>query len=370
MNRFPLVVTLLVLSPCLVVSQTATTTRPAKSTAAGAQRPAQTRFKAIFEPVNFKQDLTLFDVFFVSKDEGWVSGAAGTILHTKDGGNSWTAELGGDPQSQGEELKHLFFTNATHGWAQSWNTMFRSTDGENWQQVSGDFRGDAFFVSDVKGFRTVGGRMYATQNGGTSWKEVFACHAKMEVEGLTQEKSCDVWVLQFPSARVGYAMGDKRIVEKTEDGGASWKVLVGPEEPDDQRVWAAFFLDEDTGYAARSGTNLYRTTDGGQTWQGVVAKLPGGIDTQLKFADHEVGWSCMGSTLAYTVDGGKHWTSREVRFPAPVVAFSLPARDRGYVVGAHGMIYRYRIVPSDYAAKGMLDAPMMPEAPSTRTPPQ
>jgi photosystem II stability/assembly factor-like uncharacterized protein len=49
----------------------------------------------------------------------------------------------------------------------------------------------------------------------------------------------------------------------------------------------------------RSGTNLYRTTDGGQTWQGVVAKLPGGIDTQLKFANHEVSWSCMGSTLAY-----------------------------------------------------------------------
>jgi photosystem II stability/assembly factor-like uncharacterized protein len=49
----------------------------------------------------------------------------------------------------------------------------------------------------------------------------------------------------------------------------------------------------------RSGTNLYRTTDGGQTWQGVVAKLPGGIDTQLKFANHVVSWSCMGSTLAY-----------------------------------------------------------------------
>jgi hypothetical protein len=59
-----------------------------------------------------------------------------------------------------------------------------------------------------------------------------------------------------------------------------------------------------------------------------------------------------------------------VRFPAPVVAFSLPARDRGYVVGDHGMIYRYRVVPSDYTAKGMLDAPMMPEASATHTPAQ
>lgn len=178
MNRFTLMLALLVLSPCLVVSQTATTRKLAQSTAAGAQKASPAKFKAIFEPVNYKQDLTLLDVFFVSKDEGWVSGAAGTTLHTKDGGNSWTAELGGDPQAQGDELKHLFFTNATHGWAQSWNTMFRSTQGENWQQVSGDIRGDAFFVSDVKGFRTVGGRMYATQNGGTRWKRGFQLPSK------------------------------------------------------------------------------------------------------------------------------------------------------------------------------------------------
>jgi photosystem II stability/assembly factor-like uncharacterized protein len=367
MKRFVSVLALVLYGTGVTFAQTRQAGTPAPTITA--QKASQPKFKAIFEPVNYKQDLTLLDVVFVSKDEGWVSGAAGTILHTKDGGNSWTAELGGDPQAQGEQLKHLFFTNVKHGWAQAATTMFRSTDGENWQRVNGDIRGDAFFVSDVKGFRTDGGRMYATQNGGTSWKQVFTCHAKMEVEGLTQEKNCDVWVLQFPSANVGYAMGDKRIVEKTQDGGATWNVLVGPEEPDDQRVWAAFFLDENTGYAARSGTNLYRTTDGGQTWQGVVAKLPGGIDTQLKFTDHEVGWSCMGSTLAYTVDGGKHWTSREVLFPAPVVAFSLPARDRGYVVGDHGMIYRYRVVPIDYTAKGMLDAPMMPDS-ATHTPPQ
>ena len=62
------------------------------------------------------------------------------------------------------------------------------------------------------------------------------------------------------------------------------------------------------------------------------------------------------------MDGRKHWTSRAIHFPAGVNAFSLPARDRGYVVGDHGMIYRYRVVPIDYTSKGMLEAPMMPEA--------
>ena len=57
---------------------------PAKPGAA-AEKTAQPKFKAIWEPVNYKQDLTLTGVFFVSDEEGWVTGEHGTILHTKDG---------------------------------------------------------------------------------------------------------------------------------------------------------------------------------------------------------------------------------------------------------------------------------------------
>jgi len=324
------------------------------------EKSSQPKFKAIWEPVNYKEDLTLFDVYFVSKEEGWATGAAGTILHTKDGGNNWTAELGGDPHAQGEELKHAFFENPTHGWVQAAITLFRSTDGESWQQVSGDIRGDAIFVSDLKGFRVYGSKIYGTMDGGVTWKEVFNCRAKMEVQGLTQEKSCALAALHFGSPTVGYAAGESRITVKTEDGGSTWRVLVGPEEPGDQRVHQMFFVDPTIGYEARS-SGLFKTTDGGQSWQGVIAKLSPGYPT-VKFADREVGWSCLGETWAYTMDGGKHWTSRQVRFPTGVVAFSLPTRDRGYVVGEHGMIYRYRVVPIDYTSKRMIDAPMMPEA--------
>ncbi|MGP0020311.1 MAG: WD40/YVTN/BNR-like repeat-containing protein [Candidatus Sulfotelmatobacter sp.] len=328
----------------------------------------QPKFKAIWEPVNYKEDLTLFDVRFVSKDEGWATGSAGTILHTKDGGNDWTAELGGDPHTEGGDLKYGFIKDSKHGWAQAWNTLFRTTDGESWQQVTGDIRGNAVFVSDLKGFRAYGGKIFATQDGGIHWKEVFTCRAKMEVQGLTHETGCDLWVLSFPTAMVGYAMGDARVTAKTEDGGATWKVLVGPEEEGDQRVYNAFFLDANTGYQLRNYM-LYRTTDGGQSWLGVIAKLDSGYPT-IKFVDREVGWSIHGGTWAYTVDGGKHWTSRAIQFPAPVNAFSLPARDRGYVVGQHGMIYRYRVVPIDYKSKGMMEAPMMPEASATQSSPE
>lgn len=342
----------------IAVGQASQTKAPAQKATAAPEQTQKPKFKAIWEPVNYKEDMVLYDVYFVSKDEGWVTGAANTILHTKDGGNSWTAELGGDPHAQGEELKHAYFKDPAHGWAQAWNTMFRTTDGDSWQQMTGDIRGDAVFVSDAEGVRVSGGRIFASQDGGQTWKQIFTCGAKMEVNGLTQEKTCDLWTLFFPSATVGYAMGDPRITAKTEDGGATWNVLVGPEEPGDQRVNSVFFVDPNTGYEIRGDNKLYRTTDGGQTWQGVVAQLSQGYP-KVKFADRRVGWSCLGQTLAYTVDGGKRWTTRQLRFPAPVKAFSIPTSDRGYVVGDHGMIYRYRVVPIDYTAKGMLDAPMM-----------
>ena len=42
---------------------------------------------------------TLHDVFFVDDQVGWVSGDKGTILFTKDGGDTWIPQLGGDPAS-------------------------------------------------------------------------------------------------------------------------------------------------------------------------------------------------------------------------------------------------------------------------------
>ena len=361
MKRSILFLALVFSGMSVIIPQTPRGGTPAQKPTAAAQKASQAKFKAIWEPVNYTEDLTLFDVRFVSKEEGWVTGAAGTILRTKDGGTHWTAELGGDPHAQGGDIKYAFVSrDAKHGWAQTWNTLFRTTDGESWQQVTGDIRGNVFFVSDSRGFRTYGGKILATQDGGTNWQEVFPCRAKMETQGLTNESDCNLWVLTFPTATVGYAMGDARITAKTEDGGASWKVLVGPEEPGDQRVYNAFFLDANTGYQVR-GNALYRTSDGAQSWQGVIAKLSDRYPA-VQFADGEVGWSCLGGTWAYTVDGGKHWTSREVHFPAGINAFSLPARDRGYVVGDHGMVYRYRVVPIDYTSKGMLEAPMMPGA--------
>jgi hypothetical protein len=357
-------------------AQTATRRTPVHGgTRAKATPPAnsqQPRLKGIFEPVNYNQDLDLYDAFFLTPEKGWVSGAAGTILHTVDGGKTWTAQLGGDPQSQGPQIARLFFLDGTHGWAQTWqSSLLRTSDGENWQQVNDNVRGqNVVFITPLRGFYAYSDKIYATENGGTNWREVFTCATQAMVQGLTKQIRCGINALQFASPRIGYGVGENSelgggVVVKTEDGGASWNVVFIPQEAGDQRTNVVFFLDDNRGFAFRN-TGMYRTIDGGKTWQGVPASIAYSAEP-LKFADPEVGWGLAQlpansntARLTYTADGGAHWLARDFDVPALVRGFSLPRRDTGYIVGEHGMVYRYRVVPADYTVAHMIPAPLMP----------
>ncbi len=352
------------------------TKAPAKATATPAAAAAvQPKYKGIWEPVNYKENLQLTDVFFVSADVGWVTGAAGTILKTTDGGATWTAQLGGDPQSKEQPMRHLRFLDETHGWAFQGGKLLRTTDGENWEQVWSfpDYTGyvDYMFTSETEAFALVvrwGASRYIwrTQDGGQTWKEVSICQTKMEVDGLMQEVGCRFLSVHFPSPNVGYAVGGEPmcggcggppLIAKTQDGGGTWNISVGPGDFKTSTLDKVFFIDESTGFVhVAQGDKLYATTDGGQTWRGLV----GSPSREIKFADPEVAWSFDGRTLSYTTDSGKRWFSRDLRFPANVNAFSLPRRDRAYVVGDHGMIYRYRVVPVTEEVAKSIPAPAMP----------
>ena len=336
-------------------------------------QPPQPSFKAIWEPVNFKSDVKLFDVHFADEQTGWVVGGAtemagGVILFTKDAGRTWEVQYG-DPQSSDRAVSTVRFLDGKHGWAVQQTPLnarlLRTTDGQNWDQVGmiEQHYADLTFTSELDGVYLVGETIYRTQDGGKKWQPVSACKVQAEIDGLTKNIDCEFSAVHFPSAQVGYAaagsvyLKDLFFVFKTTDGGASWSPSSIPGS--EGAAKAIFFTDPHVGYV-RTGYpdsgRLYRTTNGGQSWAGIGVS-PG---ERMQFADPGVGWSFHYNRLSFTTNGGTRWTSRTFAFPASTRAFSFPSRQRAYVIGDHGMIYRYSVVPAGYSAKGMIEAPMMP----------
>ena len=357
------------------------------SAALGAQtRPTtQPQFKGILEPVSYTEDLDLKAVFFVNGEVGWVSGNAGTILRTVDAGKTWEAQLGGDPENKAPRIGTLYFLDEHRGWAVQGEAgatfkMLHTRDGENWEEIGSIPYGasEMVFTSPQTGFvdanpgMAVSGSayIYRTTDGGRTWKQNWQCQAKVNVGGLTRNVSCVVGQIQFPSPQVGYAAlgsgcsgwqcGGPSIIAKTTDGGESWNVLMAPGEANEE-VSGIFFLDENTGFVRLTSKKLHVTTDGGQTWRGIVA-TPGPL---MRFADPSVGWAIEPGyselKLSFTTDGGKRWAAREMRLPTTVQAFSLPRRDRAYVVGNNGMVFRYSVVPATQPlVPNAVTAPAMP----------
>ncbi len=325
--------------------------------------------KAVWEPLNYPKDINILDIFFVDESTGWISGGhavrSGFLMKTTDGGANWTLQVG-DPDGEERDYTHLRFVDATHGWVVQRTSLdanlFATRDGEQWELV-GKLRehfDDIAFTTRSDGFYADDDRVFATHDGGATWGEVLQATAQTEVQGLTRSVKVNINSLSFPTPTDGYAVGGSydapnvAFVFKTEDGGETWThftpAIGGGMEA------TVIFTDPATGFLRLRQGNIFATTDGGESWRGV----PGTLGPLVRFADPEVGWSFHYRKFSYSTDAGKRWTSREVQFPQPVQAFSLPNRSLAYVAGDHGMIYRYHAVDGAGVSKRAIAAPPMP----------
>ena len=331
------------------------------------------KFKAIWEPVNVKDDIELMSIHFANPQEGWVAGgrstmAGGVILHTPDSGATWDVQLG-DPQSSDRSYHDLRFLGPLVWAVQSTGVgdhKLLRLDGKEWKDVGtvAQHRGDYRFVSSLVGFVTSRG-ILRTKDGGRHWQQVHPCKMTVEINGLSRNLDCEFAKLFFLNERTGWAISNAGAkgtgfnIATTRDGGETWEssvVLPGQ----DPREGSIYFTDENHGSLLTGGKFFY-STDGGKTWTGATGEIGGKPD--IEFADQKVGWAIRYKQMSYTVDGGQHWIARDIAFPASVEAFSLVHPDSGYAVGGHGMVYRYRVVPIAYTSKGMLAAPAMAAKP-------
>ncbi len=122
----------------------------------------------------------------------------------------------------------------------------------------------------------------------------------------------------FVSSTRGWAVGDRGVVWRTDDGGDSWTLA---ETPSDANLFAVSFLDENYGLAVggrvlpTSGAGrgvVLRTIDGGRTWDEIeTAAFP--LLRDVKIVDEKNAWIAGDSSdlypsgLFFSADTGLEW---------------------------------------------------------------
>jgi len=92
--------------------------------------------------------VNLYDISFPSEDSGWVVGDYGAVLHTSDGGNTWSVQrLGSFPA-----LFSVCFVSDSQGWAVGQSGCFlRTKDGGNTWESGGFHTEESLFKVCMRG---------------------------------------------------------------------------------------------------------------------------------------------------------------------------------------------------------------------------
>lgn len=302
----------------------------------------------------------LKSVCFVDSLCGWIAGDSGVILHTTDGGNSWTLQ-----NTHGtHEVEDVFFLDRNQGWASLLNfteppygtILLKTTDGgANW--VSQPYPDENIFITcilyrdSLNGW--MGGRPHAlvrTSDGGSTWTQ-----AAIDTSTLA---FFPVLCIKFYNDHYGYAGGGMfdiaGVTWHTSDGGDHWQAIQPSQAPADEvhglhlfdsiRVMGAGG-DPDFGY----GVGLLRTSDGGANWTYEELGIQGNA-YDLDFRNESEVWAPLGPRrlMIYSLDGGSTWTDLPAPGNSAIYDVTFPDTLHGYAVGKEGAFLRYipPVIPS------------------------
>ncbi len=294
-----------------------------------------------------------YGIQFVSLSEGWIVGEWGAILHTTDGGVTWQRQASHSLNS----LYDIEFVDADHGWVLGLDTLLATTDGgATWRLQLGDgslmdwewywpeamMRQAAF--ADAQHGCVVGihalerqeedyaGVAWSTSDGGATWIET-------KVSGVSSFATVTTVDGMY------WAAGDENAIAHSPDG-VHWTrdTMAAPV------CFTGIAMTSGGGWAVGYGdssdwfTDSYlepaivlRSTDGGATWEPVVDPLFDAdppMSVQFESADHGRMLGQSGTTYV-TDDGGATWAvvGRE---PTPPVAFQALTRAPDGTVWAVG----------------------------------
>ncbi|MFH1159358.1 MAG: YCF48-related protein [bacterium] len=295
----------------------------------------------------------LYSVCFVDSLYGWAVGDSGMIIHTSDGGISWTRQ-----ESPTEnEIANVFFLDRNLGWASSFNfttppygtlILKTSNGGADWTATpypqENSFINCILFFDSLTGW--MGGMPHAlvkTTDGGISWTQAAidtSIFAFFPVLSIT-----------FLDDQVGFACGGMfdiaGVIWRTTNGGDLWYAIEASQAPADE-VHALHIIDPlhvlgaggdpDYGY----GVGMIRTSDGGLNWAYEDIGIQG-IAFDLDFRNDTEAWAPLGPRrkLIYSLNAGAGWTEISTPDSTSILDITFPDTLHGYAVGAGGAVLKY-----------------------------
>ncbi|MBL7111092.1 MAG: T9SS type A sorting domain-containing protein [Bacteroidales bacterium] len=306
-----------------------------------------------WERVAVPTEQNLNAVCFVDSLYGWAVGDSGTILHTPDGGLTWTLQESGTDN----EIIGLFFLDREWGWASAFNytsppygtLLLKTTNGGlTWENES--YPEENIFINCIYYFDSLTGWMGGiphalvnTTDGGSSWTQ-----AAIDTSTLA---FFPVLNLVFYNQEIGYATGGMfdiaGVIWRTTNGGDLWYAIDPSQAPADE-VHGLHIFDElhvmgsggdpDYGY----GVGMIRSTDGGLNWEYEEIGVQG-IAFDLDFRTHSQAWSPLGPQrkLIFSLDTGTTWTEIPTPDSTSIFDITFPDSLHGWGVGSCGAVIRY-----------------------------
>ena len=298
-------------------------------------------------------------LFVVDENVVWASGSAGTVLVSKNGGETWNVN-----QIPGAEENDF---RSIHAWDENRAMVFgvagpefgylTEDGGENWEVVFQDSTKGLFFNSlkfaDEKNGLAVSdptdGKFFVirTENGGKEWERVVDI-PNVE-EGEANFAASNTCIEFLPSGKAWIATGGKTArVFYSSDFGKSWQVAETPiiQGQSSTGIFSISFKNDLEGVIV-GGTydqpelneNIAAfTIDGGKTWQ-TSETMPKEYRSCVQFISNgkEKLFFAIGKTgCDISIDGGKNW---EFISENGYYTFRpIPGKLEGFVAGGDGRI--------------------------------
>jgi photosystem II stability/assembly factor-like uncharacterized protein len=289
----------------------------------------------------------------------WVCGEDGTILHTTNGGGTWT------PQSSGttQDLFSIAFIELTGSVIAvgAGGTILMTTDnGVTWPARESGTTADLRDVADF-GFFAVGdqGVILTSTNQGTSWAPiqspttarlnavsgVFVPMAVGEGGTIVRSQGAAGWVPIESNTSLtlnglpmfsgtNLVVGEEGLVLRSSNSGASW--FVQDAHTTNDLHAAEFSVNNATHiYCVGDQGTIRKTTDSGQTWIVQLSGTFADLHSVFFYLNDNLGYAVgSGGTILRTTDGGGGTAGIPDAAPGTVVELMVlpnPFRDRAQV---------------------------------------